>query len=236
MEKRWALVLGILIASGLYLCGWSIAEGIIEYRKMERVVSVKGLSSKEVDADRVIWPIQYVQTGNDLPELYSGLEKDKSLVENYLMERGFKKDEFSVSMPLVTDKLSDQYSNDREIKIRYIASQTLTLYTSQVEQAREAMLNLAELGKQGVSFKASSYENRPIYKYSKLNDIKPQMIEEATLNARAAAQKFADDSQSKLGKIKSASQGQFIIENRDEETPHKKVVRVVSTVNYYLND
>ena len=62
------------------------------------------------------------------------------------------------------------------------------------------------------------------------------MIEEATLNARASAQKFADDSQSKLGKIKTASQGQFVIENRDSETPHKKVVRVVSTVNYYLND
>ena len=127
MESRWALVLGILIASGLYLCGWSIAEGVIEYRKMERVVSVKGLSSKEVDADRLIWPIQYVQTGNDLPELYSALERDRELVENYLMERGFKKDEFSVSMPTVIDKLSDQYASDREIKVRYMASQTLTL-------------------------------------------------------------------------------------------------------------
>ena len=72
--------------------------------------------------------------------------------------------------------------------------------------------------------------------FSKLNDLKPEMIEEATKNARAVAEKFAEDSKSRLGKIKSASQGQFSVEDRDSSTPHIKQVRVVSTVEYYLSD
>ncbi len=98
------------------------------------------------------------------------------------------------------------------------------------------MVKIEELGKQGVTFKSDAYENRVEYIYSKLNDLKPSMLKEATLNARVAAQTFADDSKSKLGKIKSASQGQFSISERDKNTPHMKSVRVVSTVVYYLND
>ena len=69
-----------------------------------------------------------------------------------------------------------------------------------------------------------------------MNSIKPQMIEEATKNARAAAEKFAKDSESKLGKIKTANQGLFTIENVDEYTPNVKHVRVVTNVTYFLED
>lgn len=136
---------------------------------------------------------------------------------------------------VVFDRLSNQYGQNEGV-YRYILTQTLSLYSTQVDKARVAMVRLGGLGKQGVTFKSGAFENLVEYIFTQLNTIKPAMLKEATLSARASAQTFADDSQSKLGKIKSASQGQFGISNRDKNTPHIKTVRVVSTVVYYLND
>ncbi len=93
-----------------------------------------------------------------------------------------------------------------------------------------------ELLKQGIAIVAGDYQYQTTYEYTDLNSIKPEMIAEATKNAREAANKFAEDSDSKLGKIKTASQGQFSIEDRDQYTPYLKKVRVVSSIVYYLND
>ena len=98
------------------------------------------------------------------------------------------------------------------------------------------MTTITKLGKAGITFRTSNYDNKTEYMFTKLNEIKPQMIEDATRNARLSAQKFAEDSQSKLGKIKRARQGQFSIFPRDKNTPHIKKIRIVSTIEYYLSD
>jgi hypothetical protein len=98
------------------------------------------------------------------------------------------------------------------------------------------MGKLVELGKQGIAISGENYESKTVFLFTKLNDIKPVMIEEATKNARTVAEKFAQDSKSKLGRIRSASQGQFSIDDRDSNTPFIKKVRVVSTIQYYLSD
>jgi hypothetical protein len=98
------------------------------------------------------------------------------------------------------------------------------------------MSDLAQLGKQGIVFTGGNYQSQTEYLFTRLNEVKPAMIEEATNKAREVAVKFAQDSQSTLGKIKRASQGQFSISARDNNTPHIKRVRVVSTVEYYLSD
>ena len=98
------------------------------------------------------------------------------------------------------------------------------------------MSRLSELGKQGIVFSGGGYQYQTEYIFTRLNEVKPEMIEEATRKAREVAEKFASDSQSKLGKIKKASQGQFSIVERDKNNPHIKKVRVESTVQYYLSD
>ena len=113
---------------------------------------------------------------------------------------------------------------------------TITVYSKNVDMVRQAMSSVIELGKQGVAISGQNYQNQTQFNFSGLNDIKPQMIEEATRNARLVAERFAADSKSRLGKIKSARQGQFSILDRDATTPHIKNVRVVSTVEYYLSD
>jgi hypothetical protein len=236
MQQSSAFILGLFLLLSAGALGMSVGNGLISFKQMDRAVVVKGLAEKEVEADVLIWPIQYTRTGDDLTALYEALERDQTLVEAFLKERGFTREELTIAAPAVIDKLSNQYGNAEERGYRYIASQTLSLYTSQIAQARQAMAALSVLGKQGIVFKHDGYDVRTEYLFTELNAIKPAMIQDATLGARAAAQKFADDSQSKLGKIKSASQGQFTIKDRDQNSPHIKTVRVVSTVEYYLND
>lgn len=171
-----------------------------------------------------------------MTHLYRTIAQDRKLILDFLEQNGFAKEEITMEAPLVYDKLSNQYGGNSDGGYRYILNQTISVYSNKVDLARKVMVELELLGKEGITFKVDPYENRVEYIYSGLNTIKPQMLKDATLNARIAAQTFADDSQSKLGKIKNATQGQFSIYDRDKNTPHIKTVRVVSTVEYYLND
>jgi len=134
----------------------------------------------------------------------------------------------------IADKLAERYGNSAQVQLRYTASQAITVYSPKVDQVRRTQNELAELGKKGIAFNGDG--QRTEFLFTKLNDIKPAMIEEATRKAREVAAKFAADSNSKLGKIRSANQGQFTVSDRDSNTPHIKNVRVVATVEYYLSD
>lgn len=236
MNTKASIVLGLLIALGLFSLGYVLGGSIVKFKTLERVVTVKGLAQKEVKADTVIWPISYIRASNTLSSLYEDLESDRNRVYAFLKSQGFKEDEISVSAPTVTDKMAQSYGGGQKIKFRYSAIEVLTLYTKKVDFARVSMTAISRLGKAGITFRDNTYENRTEYLFSGLNEIKPEMIQEATRNARASAQKFAEDSQSRLGKIKRANQGQFSISARDKNTPYIKRVRVVSTVEYYLAD
>lgn len=236
MNTKTAITLGLFIALGLFSLGYSLGGSIVKFKSFERTVSVKGLSQKEVKSDIVIWPIAYLRASNDLSKLYNALEEDTKKIQSFLLGKGFSLDEITVTAPIVTDKMAQGYGNNKNIKFRYSAIEVLTVYTKNVDLARQSMIAITKLGKAGITFRNNSYENRVEYKFTALNQIKPEMIQEATRNARASAQKFAEDSQSELGKIRKAYQGQFSISSRDTNTPYIKRVRVVSTIEYYLSD
>lgn len=230
-----AFVLGALLCVGLSLLGYFVSGGIVRIRALDRTVEVKGLSEREVPADIAIWPIRFNEADNDLNLLFLTLERKNAAIEAFLKKHGFKEDEISVSAPAIQDRQAQGYS-DTQIKFRYSGASTLTVYTRNVDSVRNAMKDLVELGKQGIAIAGQDYEAKTEYLFTRLNDIKPDMVEEATKNARLVAEKFARDSQSGLGKIKRAVQGQFSINDRDSNTPHIKKVRVVSTLEYYLAD
>lgn len=237
MNQVSAAILGGLLLVGLFLLGERVGGSLIALKGMERTVSVKGLSEREVAANIAIWPIQYARPANDLTTLYADLEKDRQLILGFLKKEGFVDSEITIGAPMVVDKLSNEYGGDARAPYRYVASQTISIYTSKVDQARAGTVKIVdELGKQGINFRINEYNAKVEYLYTNLNAIKPQMIEEATMSARSAAQKFAEDSKSKLGKIRSANQGQFVIADRDKNTPYMKTVRIVSTIEYYLSD
>lgn len=231
-----ALILGISIVLGLVGLGYLLGEAARDYRAFERSVTVKGLSEREVPADIVIWPISFTEADNDLGNLYRTLQTRTAAIGEFLQQRGIAADAVSLSPPSITDKSAQQYGGGPRAEFRYSAIQTVTVYSGEVAAVRAAMTGLADLGKRGIAFTGGDYQNRIEYIYTGLNDIKPAMIEEATTRAREAAEKFAQDSNSSLGKIKRASQGQISISDRDKNNPHIKKIRVVSTVEYYLSD
>lgn len=235
-NDRSALILGFFVCLGLGLLGYLAGSSLIRFKEYERTVTVKGLSEREFPADIVIWPIQFTGAGNNLAELYDALERDSGRIVAFLSNNGVAGSEITLSPPAVTDRLAQQYGDGGPSEFRYRAAQTVTVYSGNVDAVRATMSRLSELGKQGIALAGAEYNTQTEYLYTKLNDVKPQMIEEATTKAREVAEKFAQDSNSRLGKIRQASQGQFSIEDRDRNTPYIKKIRVVSTVEYYLSD
>lgn len=231
MKFKEACVLALAIL-GL---GAFLYFAMIGVKDRERVVLVRGLAEKEVAADYVIWPIVFKEMGNDLAELYATAQSKSSLLEKFLLENGVKKEEISYSSPDIVDAEGEMYDN-RQHSLRYTATIVLTVASNNVSLVRQIMGKQSELLKQGIAFSENDYRYRKVFSFNALNDIKPAMTEDATKNARAAAEKFAKDSESKLGKIKTASQGQFSIDDRDENTPFIKKVRVVTNLQYYLED
>jgi len=231
-----AMVLGMLLAVGLGVLGYLLADGLVRFKAMDRTVTVKGLAEREVPADVAIWPVRFNVAGNDLEDLYAVLERQGEQVMAFLRGAGFAPEELTLSAPAITDKRAQGYGNLNANDLRYAGSVTVTVYTGEIERVRQAMRRLTELGKQGIALSGQDYGVRTEFLYTGLNDIKPAMIEEATRNAREVARKFAEDSDSRLGKIRTAQQGLFSIQDRDSNTPHIKKVRVVSTVEYYLVD
>jgi len=235
MNNLPATLLGLLVAIGLALGGWSVGNGFVAARALERSVEVKGLAEREVPADTAIWPLKFVVAGNQLEPLLAQIESQSQQVQAFLRERGFDDSEISVSAPSTVDRLAQGWGN-QNVQLRYTVSQVITVFTTRVDAVRDSDRELLELGKAGIVLDQENFQQRTQYLFNGLNDIKPAMIEEATRNAREVAQKFAEDSNSRLGKIRSARQGQFSINDRDSNNPHIKNVRVVSTLEYYLVD
>jgi hypothetical protein len=231
-----AFVMGILVCIGLALLGYFIAGGIIKLRALERTITVKGLSEREVPANIAIWPVKFSEAANDLNKIFSTIQQKNSIIVDFLKKHGFQDKDISISAPAILDRQSQQYEGSDKGKFRYSGSSTITVYSENVDSIRKTMQTLVDLGKQGIAISGENHQSRTVFMFTKLNDLKPAMIEEATKNARAVAEKFAQDSKSSLGKIKGASQGQFSIEDRDSSTPYIKRVRVVSTIEYYLSD
>ena len=230
--KTWKVEAAI-IAVGMVLLGVIIKWGINDFIDKERIVSVKGLAEMEVPADKVIWPLMYKDIGNDPSLLYANMEQKNKTIVKFLESNGIAKEEISIATPEVIDMQAERYGN-RDIAYRYNATSVITVTSKNVDKVRKLMSEQAELLKQGIAISGGDYRYNVVYEFTGLNDVKPQMIEEATKNARAAAEKFAKDSDSSLGKIRNASQGQFSISDRDANTPYIKSIRVVTTVNYYL--
>jgi uncharacterized protein len=225
----------VILAVGTAVLGLFVYFGLSAFAAKDRVVSVRGLAEREVKADHVIWPIVYKTTGNDLSALYEEVNGKCTRITAFLEQNGLAKADISVGAPQVVDLYADRYASDNVAqRDRYNITTTITVSSGQVDKVRGLMTRMGELLKQGIAISAGDYDSRVQYDFTSLNKIKPQMIEEATQKAREAAVKFADDSDSRLGKIKDATQGLFSIEDRDQYTPYIKNVRVVTSVNYFL--
>lgn len=226
---------GICIMLGLMVLGLMMPMAVKVLHNSNRSVYVKGLCEREVKADQVIWPITYKVMSNDNQTLYKEIARQREEVMAFLLRNGISAEEVSVANPSISDKFANEYG-DNNRAYRYIATSVVTVCSSQVDLVRALMAKQSELLTKNVLIVDNNWENPVEFTYEGLNDIKPEMIEEATRNAREAAEKFAKDSGSRLGKIREASQGTFSISDRDRNTPYIKKVRVVTSVSYFLKN
>ena len=226
----------VVLAIGLLLLGLCIKSGFSTFTQGKRSVNVKGLAEMEVPADKVTWPLVCKSLGNDMSTLYENIKQSNQTIIAFLKEKGIDETEISVNAPEIIDLKAERYSDNSNMQFRYNVTTVITVTSSKVDLIRGLITEQGELLKRGIAITSGDYRYNVNYEYTGLNKIKPQMIEEATKNARAAAEKFAKDSDSKLGKILSANQGQFSIDNRDANTPYIKKVRVVTSIEYLLED
>lgn len=226
----------IILSIGLLLLGVFIERGFSEFAGRDRSVNVKGLAEMEVPADKVTWPLVYKSLGNDLNALYEEIKRSNRTITDFLKEKGLTDKEISINAPVIVDMKAERYGNNQASPYRYNVTTVITVTSNKVDLVRGLITEQGELLKRGIAITTGDYQYNVQYEYTGLNTIKPQMIEEATKNARQAAEKFAKDSESTLGKIRHANQGQFSISDRDPNTPHIKKVRVVTTIDYSLED
>ena len=235
MKKSNVVYLGSAFVLGMLILGGSLVLMVNNLKSYDRCVTVKGLCEKEVMADKVIWPIIYKQGGNELGELYNTVEDMNATIVKFLKDAGVSDDEITMNAPSILDTRTNLYGERKEY--HYIVTAGVTVCSEKVELIVKLQTEQAKLYEKGIPVGMGENWSYPTtYSFTALNDIKPGMIEEATINARQAAEKFAKDSNSKLGKIKNATQGQFSVSDRDSNTPYIKNVRVVTNVVYYLKD
>ncbi|MGW8315977.1 MAG: SIMPL domain-containing protein [Bacteroidales bacterium] len=227
----------ILLSVAIALSGYFVGNMHKTGQKYDRFVQVKGLSEREVPADLAVWPMNITLTGNDLAPLQKQLEQQISTVYQFFLDQGFTVEELTRGITNINDTRADIYNRSTAYpENRYIAISELTVRTGDVEKLQKSLTESLDLIAQGILL-GSKNSWRPIeYIFTGLNDLKPSMVEEATRNAREVAEKFARDSDAEVGEIRIARQGLFTIDDRDQNTPQIKIVRVVSTIDFQLKD
>ncbi len=225
------------ICASVVLAGYFVGNMHKTGKKYDCYVQVKGLSEREVKADLAVWPINITLAGNDLKLLRREIETQNDEVYNFFLDQGFDKSDLTKGSTTISDARANIYNpNAQNSEFRYLAKSEFTVRTSELQRLQSALAESLELISEGIIL-GSKNEWRPIeYIFTGLNELKPSMIEEATKNAREVAEKFARDSDSRVGKIRVARQGLFTINDRDENTPEIKLVRVVSTIDFQLED
>jgi uncharacterized protein len=224
-----------ILAIGFIILGFLLKTSVDNFSNKDRYVSVKGLSEMEFPADKVTCPLVFKEIGDDLLKIYTNVNAKNDTIVAFLKAKGINEKDINISAPEIVDLQAERYGNERP-PYRYNVTSVITITSSDVPKIKALITQQSELLKKGIAIISGDYRYQINYEFTKLNDVKPKMIEEATKNARATAEKFASDSDSKLGKIKNANQGQFSIVDRDSNTPDIKRVRVVTTVDYYLED
>lgn len=236
--------LGVLaLALAIIMGGWFIGHGYRSGQTVDRYVTVKGLAERDVSADLAIWPLQLVAASDRLADAQASIDRDETAVLAFLGEHGVDTSLVSVQGVEVTDNMANQYGPGERTGPRYVVQQVLMVRSDDPEAIERASQDVGDLVGAGVVLKSGQGWGpaQPTYLFKRLNELKPEMIAEATSAAREAARQFAADSDTDLGGIRRANQGVFVILPRDEapgiqeQTQREKTIRVVATIDYYLD-
>lgn len=245
LQATAAVLVAMTLAAGLVAGGLAMGRGMARFRSEVRTVTVKGLVEREVQSDAAEWRLGFRRAGNALPELYAGVRSDREAVETFLHEHGFRPDELEVQPTRAVDKLAQDYGDGRDVRLRYVVSGAIVVRTKNVAAVQAALAATDALVRSGVVLDTGETGSaNPRFIVSGFNALRPQLLADATKNARATARQFAADSGARVGRIVSANQGAIQIfgsDGHDESAPYsptstpRKEIRVVSTFQFALD-
>lgn len=240
-----ACLLALGLGVGGFFLGQALETGLSRLH-VPHTVSVKGLAEHQVKADLALWPLRFVTAGNDLAAVQTKIDNDQKAVAEFLKTEGLKPEEITLQRTDVIDLLAKEYRNENLKDTRFIVYGNVMIRSTNVDLVQTISRKITDLVKNGIVFTTeglgSSASLTPYYLFTKLNDVKLDMLAEATRNAHAAAEQFARDANVQLGGLAQGSQGTFSILPGDqfpgatEETQVVKTIRVVSTVEYGLGN
>ena len=220
-----AVIVGLCLVVGLAIGGYFIGKGAARFRSDVRTVTVKGLVEREVKADQAVWTLGLRRASESLQDAHARISADRDAAVAFLRKQGFAETEIERQPTRTVDKLAREYGQPQAAdRFRYVVTTSVVVKTPNVDGEREGAAN-------------------PRYVVSKFNDLRPQLLADATRNARATAQQFATDSGAQVGVIRSANQGSiqiFGMDGNDESGPFSptstpmKRIRVVSTFEFEL--
>jgi hypothetical protein len=230
-----------ILAIGVASAGFLAGESLIKSRLGFRTVTVKGLSEREAKADLGFWPIRFVVSGPSLEAARARLETSEAAVKSFLKAKGFADTDYGVQNIQVEDRAAGYNAQGTPEESRFVLTEDLLVKSVDVQKLADAARSVGDLLRAGVVFSSDSYNAGPSYIFTKVADLKGEMLTEATKRAREAADRFAQESGAKVGDIQTASQGVVEINPAVEipnDRPEKQIdkkVRVVTTITYFLN-
>ena len=240
-----AIIVGVCLLVGLAAGGYFIGKGSTRFKSDIRTVTVKGLVEKEVKADQAVWMLRFRRASEELKDAHAKITSDREAAVAFLRNQGFKDEEISRQPTRTIDKLAREYSQSQTAeRFRYVVTSSVLVTTANVDLVTKAVGTTEELLKSGVILdgqQEGGTANPTLSLSLRLMPLRPQLLADATKNARITAQQFASDSGAQVGKIRSANQGTIKIfgsDGNDESAPYSptstpsKKIRVVSTFEF----
>lgn len=232
------ILVALILSAGIAACGYFASRTIYNAKVAVNTAQAKGLAERTVPADQATWAIGYSVTGKtkaEVPDLYQKAEAQQKQIVDILRKSGFTDEEIQIE---IINYSMREYRDENQVLVDEVhrLGGSLTVSTKQVNLVAPARAEVNKLLAQGLEI--TNYS--PTYSFTKINDIKPAMLKEAAQNARIAASEFAENAGAKVGKIRSAYQGGFIVEDagsgNESSSSLLKEVRVVTTIDFYLTD
>lgn len=234
MAGKNYIVPSLILAIGFIIGSCIIGMKWVEARaNNNKYVTVKGLSEREVVADKAWWSINSQYGANTTEDIQSGLNQVEDQVRRFLVKHGFTEDEINL------EGINIYANNYQGASTRYNADIKISVTTNDIQKVKSASKSVTDLISQGILLQADKWAAGPKYYFTKFKELKTDMLAEATTEAQKAAEQFAKNSGSTVGDIRRANQGVFQIlpGNRTQEDhvfASDKIIRVVSTVDYFL--
>src|SRR5690606_11346953 len=237
-EARIGIVPALILAAGIAFAGVQVARGIERFRMAERTITVKGLAERDVKSDFAVWTLAFRRAENEFGRVQQALTADRERVQAFLREQGFTDDEIEARPLQVQDLLAREYGSER-VALRFNGQGQVVVKSARVDLVAAASNRVDPLIEAGVQLGGDGGEGAPRYQLRGFNDVKPMLLEEATLSAREQARKFAADAGAVLGPLRSANQGAIrILDDDGSEMDSSRTIgkrlRVVSTFEFTL--